>query len=381
MSKKNNIKKYKSEDFFNQENSSIRFKRNKTKSNIRFGGKLILYFILAGVSGALFSNIMMKIKYDVVIQQAKENRINEDMVILDYTKIIKKVSPSLVSISDKPDKLTENDYFEGNTTGIIIHEDGTILTNYSKVKELENIYVKLSSKGTMPIKAVVVGGNEETDIAILRISYEGELVPVKLAASDEIKEGQGIAVLSNAIGDEYIGSIVPGMITSTNRKMESTDKLNKYQLIEISSPINELNTGGAVCNAKGELIGIASYSITNKNKQEGLYYAIDLSVLEEVINSTNIFKGILGLSGGGIISSVNTEVNGFYVENVVQDGNAYNAGIRPTDIIFELDGKQIVGTEDLSKIVEEKKSGDVIDCKVMRDGKVEEVEIILKRKN
>lgn len=381
MSKKNNIKKYKNEDFFKQENSSIRFKRNKTKSNIRFGGKLILYFILAGVSGALFSNIMMKIKYDAVIQQVKENRINEDMVILDYTKIIKKVSPSLVSISNSTDKLTENDYFEGNTTGIIIHEDGTILTNYSKVKGLDNIYVKLSSKGTMPVKAVMVGGNEETDIAILRISYDGKLVPVKLAASDDIKEGQGIAVLSNAIGDEYIGSIVPGMITSTNRKMESIDKLNEYQLIEISSPINELNTGGAVCNAKGELIGIASYSITNKNKQEGLYYAIDLSVLEEVINSTNIFKGVLGLSGGGIISSVNTEVNGFYVENVVQGGNAYNAGIRPTDIIFELDGKQIVGTEDLINIIEEKKNGDILDCKVMRDGKVEEVEIILKEKN
>lgn len=357
--------------------SSIKFKRKKTKANMRLGGKLFLFLIIAGMSGAFFSHLTMKVKYDSILDAVNTNKVDEKNVILNYTDIIKVVSPSLVGISDSSEKLTSNTYYDENVTGVILDNEGTILTNFSKVKNLENIYVKLGAKGTPPIKAQFIGGDEEIDLAIIKIDCEGTLTPVKLAKIENVSSGQGIAVLSNSIGDDYIGSIIPGIITSTNKKHISKDGVKKYNLLEINTPINNENTGGAVCNSKGELIGIASVDVTSKNKQEGLFYAIDLSELEKVISSTTEFKSILGLTGGSIVGDGSSDAKGFYVENVKKNGNAYKAGIKPTDIIFEIEGRNIITVEDMASVLENKKVGESISCKVMRNGESEEIVIVL----
>ncbi|GAB6168591.1 trypsin-like peptidase domain-containing protein [Clostridium carnis] len=357
----------------------IHFKRKKTKSSIRFGSKVIGIFILAGMAGVLFSNIMMRVKYDKIIKQIDENRINNEMVILNYSNLIKKVSPSLVSISDEESKLLKDTYFDSNITGIILDQSGTILTNYSKVKNNNNIYVKLASAGVRPIKANLLWGNEEIDIAVIKIDYSGELAPIKFADNRNGIEGQEIAVLSNSIGDDYIGRIIPGMVTSTNKSINNERKKRSYRLLELNSIITEHNTGGAVCNSKGELIGIASSEISKRINQPGLYYAVDLSSLKSIISSSNILKEALGLLGGGIVSDENSEVSGFYVENIEQGGSAYNAGIKPTDIIFELDNKKFASIKDMSEFIREKKNGEVIKAKVMRDGKEKEIDIIVSK--
>ncbi|MEG0857125.1 MAG: S1C family serine protease [Terrisporobacter sp.] len=357
--------------------SLIKFKRKKTKSNIRLGGKLFIFLMLAGISGAFFSNLTMKIKYDKVINQFKENEIDRESVIFNYTDIIKEISPSLVSISDKGDNLTNNTYYNENSTGIILDDEGMILTNYSKVKDLENIYVKLAAKGTPPINAEFIEGNEEIDVALIKIKYDGDLVPVKLAKIDNVRAGQGIAILSNSIGDDYIGSINPGIITSTNKKHVISGNYKEYNLLEINAPINNENTGGAVCNSKGELIGIASLDLTQKNSKEGLFYAVDLSELEKVITSTTAFKEVLGLTGGSIVGNETSDFKGFYVENVKKGGNAYNAGIKPTDIVFEIDNMKIITVEDITNVLKNKKSGDTINCKVMRNGRIENIVMLL----
>lgn len=357
--------------------SSIKFKRKKTKSNIRLGSKLFLFLIIAGMSGAFFSNLTIKREYGELLEKAKANTVDENNIILNYTDITKVVSPSLVSISNSSENLTSNTYYNDNLTGVILDEEGTILTNFSKVKYLENIYVKLAAKGTPPIKAEFIGGDEDIDLAIIKIKYDGKLKPVKLAKIESVVPGQGIAVLSNSIGDDYIGNVVPGIITSTTRKHADNENSKKYNLLEINAPINSQNTGGAVCNSKGELIGIASVDITNKNKQEGLFYAIDLSELETVISSTTEFKSLLGLTGGSLVGGKKNDASGFYVENVKKDGNAYKAGIKPTDIIFEVEGSNIITGEDMTNVLENKKVGDIISCKVMRNGIVKEISIIL----
>ena len=108
-------------------------KKNNTQARVKFGVKIILYVVIAGFLGAIISNINIKNKYGGVIQQVKEIKKSTDMVILDYTKVIKKVSPSLVSISDSEEKLVEDSYFEGNTTGVIIDSSGIILTDRKSV--------------------------------------------------------------------------------------------------------------------------------------------------------------------------------------------------------------------------------------------------------
>ena len=348
-------------------------KKNTTQARVKIGVKIILYLVTASFLGAIISGINVKNKYGEVMQQVKELSDNADNVILDYTKVINEVSPSLVTISDDEDKLNNNSYFDGNVTGIIIDDSGIILTNYSTIKGKSDIYVKLSSVASRPIKAQILIEDESIDLAVIKIEFDGELKPIKLADSNTIKEGQVIVVLGNAIGDEYIGSSIPGIITSKNEKWDLDGK--KYSLLQISAPIDEKNTGGAICNSKGELVGIAHLSITNEKNESGLYYGLQMKELQEMINSTNRFKSLLGIVEGGIVVDKERGFSGFYIQELSKGGSAYMAGIKPTDIIVEIDDHEIVEADDIIVVLQDKQQDDILHCKVLSDGEMKYVDI------
>jgi serine protease Do len=363
------------EKFMDESFPSIQFKRKKIKSNIKIGSKIICLFIIAGLSGVFFSNLIIEKKYKDMSNKINKN-IENGASSIDYSRLAEKLKKSLVTISDSKEHLTENLYFDNNSTGIIIDNDGKILTNYSKVKDLRQIYVKLSSIDSEPISAEFIVGNEELDMAIIQVNYSDELVPIKFASKSEKFEGQKIALISNSVGDDYIDNIIPGIITSTNRNLKI--KNNTYELLELNTPITPINTGGIISNLDGELIGIASYKITSDMKQNGLYYAVDVSSLEEIINSTNEVKDILGVLEGGFINGKDRfTVVGFYVARIKRDSNSYKSGLRPTDIIFNIDGNEITSINQVSKILKNKKDGDTLNCKVMRDGEVRNLQIKL----
>ena len=349
-------------------------KKNTTRTRVKFGAKIILYVAIAGALGAIISNINIKSKYGGAIQQIREIKESTDMVILDYTKIIKEVSPSLVSISDSAEKLNEDQYFEGNVTGVIIDSSGIILTNYSGIKGKSDIYVKLSSVAATPIKAQILLENEARNLAIIKIEFDGELQPIKIADSDSIKEGQGIVVLGNAIGDDYIGSSIPGVITSKNEKITIEDG-KEQSLLQINAPINEKNTGGAICNSNGELVGIADLSITNERNEEGLYYGLQMEEFKDIINSTNAFKRLLGIIDGGIVVDEVKGFSGLYIQELDKAGSAYLAGIKPTDIIIEVDGYNVENADDLIQLLQNKKKDDILHCKVLSEGEMKSVDI------
>ena len=371
----NRYKKQNSSDNTQNSISNIIFeKKNNTQARVKIGAKVISYLVIASFLGSVIASINIKNKYGGVIQKINEIKEDSDMVILDYTEVIKKVSPSLVSISDSEDKLVKEEYFIGNITGIIIDNSGIILTNYSGVKDKDNLYVKLSSVASTPIEAKVLIQDEDMDLAIIKIDFDGELQPIKVADSETIKEGQGIVVLGNAIGDEYIGSSIPGIITSKNEKLIiSEDK--SHLLLQINAPINEKNTGGAICNSKGELVGIADLRITKERNEEGLYYGLQMEEFKDMINSTNRFKDILGIREGGVVIDEDRGVRGFYIEELDRNGSAYLANIKPTDIIVEVNGYQIVNTDDLIKLLQDKKKDDILHCKVLSAGKMKNVDI------
>ena len=348
-------------------------KKNTTQARVKIGVKIILYLVTASFLGAIISGINVKNKYGEVMQQVKELSDNADNVILDYTKVINEVSPSLVTISDDEDKLNNNSYFDGNVTGIIIDDSGIILTNYSTIKGKSDIYVKLSSVASRPIKAQILIEDESIDLAVIKIEFDGELKPIKLADSNTIKEGQAIVVLGNAIGDEYIGSSIPGIITSKNEKWDLDGK--KYSLLQLSAPIDEKNTGGAICNSKGELVGIAHLSITNEKNESGLYYGLQMKELQEMINSTNRFKSLLGIVEGGIVVDKERGFSGFYIQELSKGGSAYMAGIKPTDIIVEIDDHEIVEADDIIVVLQDKQKDDILHCKVLSDGEMKYVDI------
>ena len=348
-------------------------KKNTTQARVKIGVKIILYLVTASFLGAIISGINVKNKYGEVMQQVKELSDNADNVILGYTKVINEVSPSLVTISDDEDKLNNNSYFDGSVTGIIIDDSGIILTNYSTIKGKSDIYVKLSSVASRPIKAQILIEDESIDLAVIKIEFDGELKPIKLADSNTIKEGQAIVVLGNAIGDEYIGSSIPGIITSKNEKWDLDGK--KYSLLQISAPIDEKNTGGAICNTKGKLVGIAHLSITNEKNESGLYYGLQMKELQEMINSTNRFKSLLGIVEGGIVVDKERGFSGFYIQELSKGGSAYMAGIKPTDIIVEIDDHEIVEADDIIVVLQDKQKDDILHCKVLSDGEMKYVDI------
>lgn len=349
-------------------------KKNTAQAKVKIVAKIISCLVIAVFLGVTISSINIKNKYGSIIQEIEDIKESSDMIILDYTKIIEEVSPSLVTISDSEEKLIEGDYFEGNTTGVIIDSTGIILTNYSSIKDKTDIYVKLSSVAAKPILAQILVENEDINLAILKVEFEGELKPIKIADSNTIKEGQGIVVLGNAIGDEYIGSSIPGVITSKNEKIEISGGKN-YSLLQINATINEKNTGGAICNSKGELVGIADFHITNERNEVGLYYGLQVVELQEMINSTNAFKKLLGITEGGVVIDDNRNFRGFYIQELDKNGSAYMAGIKPTDIILEVDGYEVVDVDDFIAILQGKKKDDILHCKILSEGEFKEVDI------
>lgn len=373
MNKKLKDKFNDKDEFMNENFPSIQFKRKRTKSNIKMIGKLLSLLIIAGLSGALFSSLVIESKYRDLVNELND-KLEKNTITLEYSGLIEKVKQSLVTISDSEANLIPNKYFDSNTTGVIIESNGKILTNYSKIKNFKNIYVKLPSVGAKPVKAEIVVANENMDIALIQVNCDEELIPIKFVMKSDIVEGEKIFLISNSTSSDYIDNIIPGIITATNRSINTNNI--KYKVLEINTPITAMNTGGIISNINGEIIGIASYKITNEMNQNGLYYALDFSSLEEVVSSTNEIKDILGISEGGFINSDKwNNVGGFYIAAINQERGSYKSGLRPTDIIFEMDGKKITSITQMSEILKNKFPGDTLKCKVMRSGEVKDLEI------
>lgn len=350
----------------------IRFKKKHTKSNIRLIIKLIIYLIIAGLSGALFSNALIKFKYEKIIQRIQEQSFNGSVLNLNYTNIINNVSPSLVTISDQPEKILQNKYFDNNITGVVIDSSGNIITNYSGIKNFENIFVKITSEDKEVFQGEIIVKNEHIDLAIISIKYKGQLKPIKFANIYNIKEGQGVVILGNSIGDSYVGSISPGVITSTHEKVIYEER--EFSLLQLNAPVGTSNTGGPICNSNGELVGIASLNIIPSNTGESFYYGIQIEEVESIITSTNVLKNILGIIEGGVLGD-EEGYRGFYVQELDKRGVAYKAGIKPTDIILEIDNYKVMTLDDIRFILKNKKKGDVLKCEVLSNGEMKTVEI------
>ncbi|MCF0146958.1 MAG: serine protease [Clostridium sp.] len=363
------------DDFQENNTPSIKFMKRKFRHRILELLKTIMYvFITVSISiisFIIFFNYKYKDLLDSNYKSLEGYNSNEN-----YYNAVENVKNSLVTVGRSKEALKENEYIEGNMTGIIIEDSGKIITNYSLIKDLKEIYVKLSFVNSEPIKADIIFHNEDIDIAVLKVNSDKALTSVKFAARNEIIEGEKILLISNSTSDEYIDNLVPGIITSSNRQIEVNEK--SYNLFEVNTPINEFNTGGIISNLKGELIGIASKKISDVMNIQGLYYVIDLSSTEKIISYTNEIKDILGVIEGEFIEVNNIEGRGgLYITRVNESRNSYKAGLRPTDIIIEIDGQKFNDITEVLNMVKNKENGDTVTCKVMRSGDIIEVDIVL----
>lgn len=307
---------------------------------------------------------------------------------LSVTQIAEKVGPSCVGVINKTkvspqkyyDPFTGRYYYtsdpnnselveQGSGSGIIISEDGYIVTNQHVIDGATEISVILNTGDEYV--ATLVGEDSKSDLAVLKIDKTG-LPAATLGNSDEVKVGELAVAIGNPLGQELAGTVTAGVISAVNRTMTVDNK--KYNLIQTDAAINPGNSGGALVNQHGEVIGINTIKLSSESV-EGIGFAIAISEAKPIIDDL-INNGYV--SGRPLVGiSARATRNGLSVDSVSQGSGAANAGIQAGDLIVKADGKVVTSVDALNEVRDTKKPGDSLKLTVIRNGELIEVNVIL----
>lgn len=306
-------------------------------------------------------------------------------------RVAEKVRPSIVGIEVE---YSINSIFAKNGTstasgsGIIMSKDGYILTNnhivnsksnnsFYEVSKANKVTVYLYNDKT-PYEAKIIGTDAQTDLAVIKIE-KNDLTAAEIGNSDAIKVGEFSMAIGNPLGMQ--SSVTGGMISAVNRDVTDIDG-KTYSLIQTDAAINAGNSGGALVNAEGKVIGINTLKLSGTGI-EGMGFAIPINstidVYEQLIQYNKVKRPYIGITGLDLdekTAEYNKLVVGVYVKDVDAFSSAEKAGIKTGDVIVEADGKKITTMDELNEIKNVHKIGDEMTLKVNRDGK--EIDISLK---
>lgn len=295
---------------------------------------------------------------------------------LSVPEIVQKVSPSVVGVSC----IMNNGTASG--TGFVISEDGYIVTNYHVIDGARAISVSFSmSVEKEEFEATLIGGDAQTDIAVLKIEKDG-LKAVELGKSGELIVGELAITIGNPLGSELSGTVTAGIISALNRKLTIEDR--EMTLIQTDASINSGNSGGPLINSYGQVIGITSAKVST-SYGEGLGFAIPideaLPIISDLIEHGYV-KGrpIVGITGE-TISDIYAQYydipKGFIVRDLTPDGPAEKGGVKVGDIVIGIEGTLIESVEEFNEIKSGYKAGDTITISVYRDEQIVDIEITL----
>ncbi|MBQ9915275.1 MAG: trypsin-like peptidase domain-containing protein [Clostridia bacterium] len=280
------------------------------------------------------------------------------------------VSPSVVSITC----VTQNGYIQSQMSsgsGIIVRQDGYIVTNNHVIEDATEITV--ATIAGQKFTAKVVGADERTDLAVLKVSSDQALPFAELGDSSQVRVGEMALAIGNPIREELAGTLTVGYISAINRTMEIDGK--RMTMIQTDAAINPGNSGGALLNMKGQVIGINTAKSTGYDV-EGLGFAIPINEAKPIISSIiehgyvtgRLSIGIYGQSVTEAVARVNNLPIGVYISQVMEDSGAQKAGLRGGDVILACDGQKIETIDDINKIRDTHKVGDTMQIEVDRNG-------------
>ena len=305
-----------------------------------------------------------------------------------------KVLPSIVGITVE---YTVNSPYYGYSmkssasasgSGVIISEDGYILTNnhivntsstssYYQVSQANKVTVKLYNDDTI-YDATIVGTDETTDLAVIKIEKTG-LPAAELGNSDSVKVGEFSMAIGNPLGME--STVTAGIISAVNRTITSENR--NYTVIQTDAAINSGNSGGALVNSKGQVIGINTLKLSGTGI-EGIGFAIPINstvdIYKQLISDGKVKRPYIGISGRDINEQTAKQyklVEGVYIVSVEPYSSAEKAGLKSYDVITEVDGKKITSMDELNEIKNSHKIGDIINLKVYRDNNYVDVQVTL----
>ena len=382
-----------------------REKKNKKDEEKGFKGVylIIIMFIVViivalGVAlknaGLLNLETVTKPKEKHTLKYTETTQVKEGIYITDVSNVVEEVMPSIVAITSKtlvssgsfgPSWFYNNNteqYQEGAGSGIIVSQTDDellILTNHHVVEGAEELSVQFVNEKSYDAK--VKGSSEKRDVAIISVKTRdidsATMESIKIATigdSNNLKVGNGIIAIGNALG--YGQSVTTGVVSALNRTV--TTDVSSAKMIQIDAAINGGNSGGALINAAGEVVGINSvkYSSSGYSSSasiEGMGFAIPISDVKELIeglmNGEEVDDSdvVLGIEGYIVTEAQSKNYNipqGFYISKVTEGKAAEKAGIEMGNIVTEIEGKKVESVETIKGILLDKKVGDKVKVKV-----------------
>jgi len=267
----------------------------------------------------------------------------------------------------------------GTGSGVIISEDGYIVTNNHVVKDASEIEITLNNKKIY--KAKLVGTDSKMDIALLKIDTSEKLPYTVFADSDNVKVGEWVL----AVGNPYnlTSTVTAGIVSAKARNLD-TNGIQSF--IQTDAAVNPGNSGGALVNTKGELVGINTMISSMTGSYVGYSFAVPSNIarkiIEDIMEYGNVQRGILGVEGGELNTKASkelgvSETSGFYVNRVTKNSGAEKSGLTKGDIIVKLDNNAISTYSELATYINTKRPKDKVLVTYIRNGKTYEVPVTL----
>ncbi|GAA3791539.1 Do family serine endopeptidase [Corallibacter vietnamensis] len=259
----------------------------------------------------------------------------------------------------------------GTGSGVIISPDGYIITNNHVIDGAKEISITLNDNRTLP--AELVGTDPKTDVALLKIDADDELPFTTFGDSDQVKVGEWVLAVGNPFN--LTSTVTAGIISAKSRDLTGQ---HSQSFLQTDAAVNPGNSGGALVNSNGDLIGINTAISSQTGSYIGYSFAVPSNiarkVVEDIMEFGNVQNGILGVSGISLNSEQSEDLDidvteGFYVSNVEDKSGAKNAGIKSGDIIKQIDNVRISKFADLTGYLSTKRPNDLVEVTVLRDGK------------
>ncbi len=294
-------------------------------------------------------------------------RINAAVVNVDATSKSSRARPRRGEDLDPPGRDFDGPR-QGSGSGFLIDREGYILTNHHVIEGADRITVTMADGRS--VRGQVVGADPAIDVALLRIQVEGDLPEAPLGNSDQLRVGEWVCAIGNPLG--YVHSVTVGVVSFIGRKLFDAS-LDDY--IQTDAAINFGNSGGPLINSAGEVVGINS-AVSSRASSIGFAVPINqaVAILPQLKASGRVARGYIGVGLTDVTPALQRALSlgvgkGAMVQDVTAASPAERAGLRPYDIVLDVEGRQVLNNEALIRDISARQPGSVAKLEVLRDGR------------
>ena len=360
---------------------------------------LFLVSLLSGATtlGAYKLFIEEKNNRDSIVTMASNNNnrtVGLSGEAIDFTEAAENAVHTVVHVKNVSVRTVSNPIMEliygqrggqqqeqiGTGSGVIISEDGYIVTNNHVIKDATELEVTLNNNKSY--KAKLIGTDSKMDIALLKISADEKLPYATFADSDQVKVGEWVL----AVGNPYNlnSTVTAGIVSAKARNLDNRNGIQSF--IQTDAAVNPGNSGGALVNTRGELIGINTMISSPTGSYAGYSFAVPSNItrkiIEDIMEFGGVQRGILGVEGNELNSKASTELGikdteGFYINKVTKNSGAEKAGLKSGDVIKKLDNQKISSFAELTGYINTKRPNDKVQVTYIREGETKTTTVTL----